>query len=534
MRERMWVVLVIVSLMLADIRVLVVSLRVLSRPTFSNRQKPFFVVAGRLMPCFLDPHTAASIVQILSFLSTSKQPRSSAHTQQQWREWREWEDALTSALERHKSRGAENAAKGAEPHGPDASCNEDSTVCNSPWSSERGGGGAGSFGGFSGSLRASSAHGEGDVAGGNGFPWFRSQSGTAPEASMNGTRLPRRGRAQAKRDSGEEKRWWTWRSYSPPSSLARQKSADNARKMAAERKAATAFVQSTNGAAAAVAAVPLPRVLDPPDGGGGTGKPGEAVVRASGGYLPPRHPLANLQLSPTNTAAPADVGEVDAGVVDSGTESGGSSGAEGAPSGEADANRQSLRARGAARTRAKGPAGGVVVESPDPLEEEGPAPTEEEGRRVERRSGRRRQVFDDEAPSDGRSASLSGVFSGLADWLMPGMDGTHSRGSRPDGGRELILEVYPQSPRSPQTPPRRGGAKSAPVTPRGRPTASSVLREGGWFYNGDSDYSTEEENGSFESEDEGFWADSDATDPPRKIGGGGGLSILKRLRMLFT
>ncbi|CAN0235019.1 unnamed protein product, partial [Laminaria digitata] len=509
------------------------------------------------------------------------QPRSSAHTQQQWREWREWEDAMTSALENRKSRGSESAGEGgAEPAGPDASCNEDSTVCNSPWSSERGGGG--SFGGFSGnSLRASSTHGEGDVAGGNGSARSRARSGAAPETTKDGARLPRRGRAPAnKRDSPAQKtEWWSWRSYSPPSMLMRRKRGVSAAgaggggagsesgRGGGSNKPFLSSLGSDQQDGSASGGV------GPGGGPGGVGSSssqvGESVVRSSGGYLPPRHPLAALQLSPTNARANGGGSGSDAagadGTASAGAESGESSGGEGSLVVGAVPGRPRVKARGQARTRAKGPAGGgdagpprsptqrgaIALEQED--DELGPAPTEGEASEVVGRSGggrgggggggsskpkrRRRKAADDSgvhrrSRSPPRSRSLSGVLSGLADWLMPGMDGGPSRLLRVESGSELLLDVYPgENPGSPEKP---GRPRSAPATPRGRRQTFSVLREGGWFYNGDSDYSTEEENGGGDSDDEGFWADAGATELRAEVGDGGGLSVLKRLRKLFT
>lgn len=453
------------------------------------------------------------------------QPRSSAHTQQQWREWREWEDALTAALEKRTARGETTPGEGAEPAGPDASCNEDSTVCNSPWSSERGGGG--SFGGGGGSLRASSAHGEGDVAGGYRSSRFRCRSGTAPDVAKDTTRVSRtRGRTSANRDSpGRKRGWWTWRSYSPPSSISRQKSADALRKLAMEKKAAIAFGLPANGGAPSPSAS-VPYGPDPPDGAGGS-KPVESIVRASGGYLPPRHPLANLQLSPACTQDGGALGAADPGVVDAGVEGELSSGGEGAPTLSAAPGGRGLRARGAARTLAKGPAGDGSMKLTD-LEVD-PAPTEEKPALRPAHKAPRSSSDDAKVVASRRSRSLSGVLSGLADWLMPGMDGASSRRRRAESGDELILEVYPTTPTD-----DRGGLKSAPPTPRGRVKASAMVRGGGWFYNGDSDYSTEEEDGNFDSDDEGFWADAGTIQPPEKSSSGEELSILDRLRRLFT
>lgn len=504
---------------------------------------------------------------------------------------------------------------GASDPGADASCNDDSTVCNSPWSSERGGGG----GSFSGTLRSSSAHGERDIAGGYGTSRFYQAglSGTAPEATgAQSTRL-RRGRTPASQGSPRQKRgWWQWRSYSPPGPMDRQKSED-LRRAFADKKAAMAALGATGGIAAgsgtpprpsnggrasvslaAAAPIPLPGAaagLEPSADVGG--RPIESIVRAGWGYLPPRHPLASLTLSPASTpgrrsgtlgatgdgvaTTPTRVGngvgaaegnpkEVDLAEAGKPTEAdpcdaermptGEDPGdAEGKPNG-AEASevaaepeltidaaplgtaRRGAVARGAARTRAKGPAGGGTPKPAggQPDIDLGDAPTEEEGTqsvkaRRKRMSevqrygrGRERAVRGEDGPRSTRS--ISGFMSGFADWLMPGVDEKAPRRRLESGDEAKILhiDVYGQS-----TPPPR--AKSAPVTPRGRPKTSSILREGGWFYNGDSDYSSSEAD-NFESDDEGFWGDAGTTEPvgPRTLGGGGGTGILERLRTLFT
>ena len=489
------------------------------------------------------------------------QPRSSAHTQQQWREWREWEDAMTCALEKFKSRGADGS-KAADATGPEGSLsNEDSTVCNSPWSSERGGGG--SVAGFGGGLRASSSHGDGDGR-------YRSRSGTAPEGTPaeqtlkdGGLLVSGRGRTPSNGDSrSDSNRESSWRSYSPPSSLLRKKrgSAEGGIRKKSGAGAAPGFGQPASGLPAVegggggVSGIgkppPSPVGMEPSDGAGAPagGKLGESVVRSSGGYLPPRHPLASLQLSPTSHAGASGSESGEAGAA--GRDPAAEAGAEALAEAEAEAEtptldavptRADLKGRAAARTNAKGPAS----DTPDKPQlqpgdtGEGPAPTEDEGGGVQsnkRATGSRRKIRysdGDLEPRDGggggRQRSVSGVLSGLADWLMPGMENRRSTAEK----TELLMEVYPSAPMSPDGRP--GVSQSAPATPRGRRRPSSVLRGGGWFYNGDSDYSSEEEmDGSYESEDEGFWADAGTTKPPKKIGGGDGNSILSRLRKLFT
>lgn len=466
---------------------------------------------------------------------------------------------MTCALEKFKARGADGAAgaKAADATGPEGSLsNEDSTVCNSPWSSERGGGG--SVAGFGGSLRASSAHGDGDGR-------FRARSGTAPEngiaseqALKDGLLLSGRGRTPSNGDSrNDSNRESSWRSYSPPSSLLRQKrgSAEGGIK---KKNAPAGFghgqqpasaLPGPDGGAAGIGKPPPSPVGAPSESsdgaGGGAGKLGESVVRSSGGYLPPRHPLAALQLSPASHggASGSESGETVPG-RDVGAESGevaADAEAE-APTLDAVPARLDLKGRGAARTSAKGPATDTP-EKPQPGDTgEGPAPTEGEGgggggaggggRRSKRASSPRRKLrySDGDVDPGGRQRSVSGVLSGLADWLMPGMEGRRSTAEK----TELLLEVYPSTPMSPERRPL-AVTRSAPPTPRGRRRPSTVLRGGGWFYNGDSDYSSEEEmEGSYESEDEGFWADAGTTKPPTKIGSGGGNSILSRLKKLFT
>lgn len=486
---------------------------------------------------------------------------------------------MASAVDKRKKRGsAVDPSAAASSHdngvhengadmGPDASCNDDSTVCNSPWSSERGGGG--SFGGYSQSLRASSAHGEGDVGDGYGSSRLLTSvgltggPGTAPEtSSRNGTR---RGRTPLLRgDSDQHKRgWWQWRSYSPPASVDRQKTED-IRQEAAVAELEVSEDQQGGEAMVTAAAVagtcesPMRTGQDLPDSGGGV-KPGESVVRASGGYLPPRHPLATVvSVSPestpgdvlgtvpgTNTEPQSDgrIGNVNGSTNGSGSVANEDGEGDGAPTLDAAPQRPGLVARGAARTRAKGPVDGGTQKKPSELpkpvrvEPLSPAPTEEEGPR--RGAGRkkpraRRSSEGDGAGDSPTPASISEVLSGFADWLMPGMEGRR-RAESDDEQRRLTPRLSRLSP--PGTPSRKG-TKSAPVTPRGRAKAkSALLREGGWFYNGDSDYSSSDEMSGFDSDDdEGFWADAGTTEPgaPRKMGGGGGLSILERLRRLFT
>lgn len=463
---------------------------------------------------------------------------------------------MTCALEKHKSRAADGT-KAADATGPEGSLsNEDSTVCNSPWSSERGGGG--SVAGFGGGLRASSDHGDGHGR-------LRARSGTAPEngnvaeqALKDGLVLSgsgARGRTPSNGDSrNDSNREISWRSYSPPSSLLRHKrgSAEGGIK---KKTAAPGLGQPASGLPVEGGATasgigkppPSPVGMEPSDGGvgGGSGKLGESVVRSSGGYLPPRHPLAALQLSPASHAGASGSESEETGAGrDLAAEAGAETETEAeAPTLDAVPTRADLKGRAAARTAAKGPAADTPEKPPlQPGDTgEGPAPTEGEGGggrggKSSKRASRRLRYSDgDLEPGDGRGGdggsqrSVSGVLSGLADWLMPGMENRRSAAEK----TELLMEVYPSALRSPEVRP--AVTQSAPSTPRGRRRPSSVLRDGGWFYNGDSDYSSEEEiDGSYESEDEGFWADAGTTKPPKKIGGGGGNSILGRLRKLFT
>ncbi|CAM9901714.1 unnamed protein product, partial [Ascophyllum nodosum] len=477
------------------------------------------------------------------------QPRSSAQTQQQWREWREWEDAMTAALDEQKLRkGGGSTEDGAGPIVPDASCNEDSTVCNSPWSSEPGG--SGSFAGFSGNLRSSSAHGEGDVAGGYGSVGFRSSSGTASEASKESARVTRgRGQNPPSGNSPKQKDWSApevskegarvtrGRGQNPPSgdppkqndrsmwgflspsSGSRPKSLDAPRTNVSVEQRAVAFQPVANG-----------KVV------GGSNKislslAAESVVRSAGGYLPPRHPLAALQLSPArltniNTlGAMHNVSYLFGENDDPSSATGPSESANVAIKsasgalGLSSANGTAVSTSGAIKAE-----GGATVN--DEIDE-GPAPTEELGI-ANRSSWRRRRLAT--SYGDG-SRTVSGVLSEFADWLVPGSDSAKSNRHSNGESKELLMEIYP---RAPSSPPSHGATKSAPATPRGRPKPSSVLRGGGWFYNGDSDYSSSEEAESVASEDVGFWADAGTTEPPRHLGGGGGESILDRLRKLFT
>ncbi|CAM9522981.1 unnamed protein product, partial [Ectocarpus fasciculatus] len=417
---------------------------------FINRQKG---IAGKLdlaMQWAVEQEEAGGEVNFkegLAFYSSIGilQPRSSAHTQQQWREWREWEDALTCALGKFKKGGAEGAAdvKGAEAAGPEGSCsNEDSTVCNSPWSSERGGGG--SFGGFSGNLRASSSHGEGGRRhhSSSGTP---PDSGTAPEQTLrDAVLLHRRGRNPSHRGDlggGEARREWSWRSYSPPSTLSRHRGSNanggGGGGGGAKKNAPTGFVQPASGLPGADGGTatngkppPSPSRVDSPDRvGGGSGKSGdssllgESVVRSSGGYLPPRHPLAALQLSPTSqrgSAIGSDSEETGAG-RDPGTESnGGGSGAE-PESVVAGAEAAGTATEGSAAPAAPAvaaedtpevrPAGDAAAEGPAPTEGEGPAPTEGEGGGKSAAPGggaRRRLRYSDVGGGGGGGATRSG------------------------------------------------------------------------------------------------------------------------------
>lgn len=401
---------------------------------------------------------------------------------------------MTIAVEKHGSRGGSLGSAYADA-GAEASGADDSTVCNSPGSSERGGGG---------SLRASSAHSEGGAVSGGGA------TGNTSEASGGAKPRLRRGRAPANGDGSRQKNGlWSWRSYSPPGSSLRQssESARHAPEKAADSDALsgtdkgdgdTASVGSTNGTRP-----PIPAGVDGTDGAGTNAA--EAVVRAGGGYLPPRHPLASLNMSPTRSSVEEGAGDVAAACSD--REDGGSG----------PLRRKGVVARGAARTSTKGPAGGATPKAGSRQSPGLGAPTEE-SRSSGKRPGSGGSV-------NGRSQSLTGLFSDFADWLMPGMeDRTAARHQTQASGKG--------------TPPSRK-VKSAPVTPRGHApaaggrTSAAVMREGGWFYNGDSDYSTSDEDASFDSEDEGFWADAGTSDP-RSLGGGGGVGILERLRRLFN
>lgn len=297
----------------------------------------------------------------------------------------------------------------------------------------------------------------------------------------------------------------------------------------------------TPGTANAVAAAysasnsPLPMPLIDPDGG--AGRPGEHVVRTSGGYLPPRHPLVSLSISPKGTPSWRTNGVVDTRIgTGPGTRPGTGTtdevkaselaedvepkdgvevGSPRAP--DSTPPRRGLVARGAARTRAKGPAGGgTPKEDIEPIA----APTEEEG---DGRALLRRAQSGDESSAQG--IFFSDVLADLADWLMPGMESSR---------RQRSGQKHPGSPKTVPSSPTGRGVRSAPVTPRGRPKSSAVLRGGGWFYNGDSDYSSSDGFDGYESEEDlGFWEDAGTTDP-RAIPGNAGMSILERLRMLFT
>lgn len=472
---------------------------------------------------------------------------------------------MTAALEEQRGRKGGASEDGAGPAAPDVSCNDDSTVCNSPWSSERGG--SGSFGGSNGHFRSSSAHGEGDVAGGYGSARYHSGSGTAPEVPKESLRVAvGRGKTPSDQGSPRQKDWWSWKSYSPPAMFTRPRSLEGVSRLPLEKRA-TVFGAVANGKGEGAhnrhlhSPVPPMPMVETPEGSESSSKAAEAVVRAAGGYLPPRHRLTGLQLSParladrntfdrapsstsdpgesngtlsSETVAPesgsaAKAARIEAEVkmkalaeLEASVESGAGRTRNSDPTPNYTRGRVGVRARGVARTRAKGPAGGGTPTLTFDVDE-GPAPTEElgidngGGDNSRWRQGKRQTSRDD------RSRGLSDVIAGLADWFIPSMDKGHRK--------ELFMEIYPTVP---STPPSRGETKSAPATPRGRPKASSVLREGGWFYNGDSDYSSSDEGGNHDSEDEGFWADAGTTEPPRYLGGGGGESILDRLRRLFT
>ena len=530
---------------------------------------------------------------------------------------------MTAALDEQKLRKRGGSTEdGAGPIVPDASCNEDSTVCNSPWSSEPGG--SSSFAGFSGNLRSSSAHGEGDVAGGYGSVGFRSSSGTASEASKESARVTRgRGQNPPSGNSPKQKDWSApevskegarvtrgrgqnppsgdppkqndrsmWGSLSP-SYGSRPKSLDAPRTNVSVEQRAVAFQPVANGKVVGGSnkislslVAPLP-MIETPEGSETSSKAAESVVRSAGGYLPPRHPLAALQLSPArltnintlgampnvsylfgenddpssatgpsesanvaiksasgalglssaNGTAVSTSGAIKAEggatvndeslvAIEDMAESGVGSIRNADPTFNLSLTRVGVRARGAARTNAKGPASGGTPNQ-DADVDEGPAPTEELGI-ANRSSWRRRRLAT--SYGDG-SRTVSGVLSEFADWLVPGSDSAKSNRHSNGESKELLMEIYP---RAPSSPPSHGATKSAPATPRGRPKPSSVLRGGGWFYNGDSDYSSSEEAESVASEDVGFWADAGTTEPPRHLGGGGGESILDRLRKLFT
>ncbi|CAN0242600.1 unnamed protein product [Discosporangium mesarthrocarpum] len=139
---------------------------------------------------------------------------------------------------------------------------------------------------------------------------------------------------------------------------------------------------------------------------------------------------------------------------------------------------------------------------------------------------------------EGRNSLVSGFFSGVAEWFIPGMDhpAKHRRSGSKDSGLDtegsstsrglpglLVEGSLEQGQRL---------AFSAPTTPRGR---RGFLRQGGWFYNGDSDYSS---SSDFDDDDpeglgegDGMYFDdqeSDGLDSEH-----GTLSILERLRRLF-
>lgn len=479
---------------------------------------------------------------------------------------------MTAALEEQRGRKGGASEDGAGPAAPDVSCNDDSTVCNSPWSSERGG--SGSFGGSNGNFRSSSAHGEGDVAGGYGSARYRSGSGTASEVPKESLRVAvGRGKTPSDQGSPRQKDWWSWKSYSPPSMSTRPRSLEGVSRPPLEKRAAV-FGPVANGKGEGAhnrhlhSPVPPMPMIETPEGSESSSKAAEAVVRAAGGYLPPRHRLAGLQLSPAHHVDRNTFDRAPSSTTDPGESSGtfssenvapvSASGAKAArieaeakikaldeleasvesgagrtrnsdPTSNHTRSRVGVRARGVAKTRAKGPAGGGTPTLTFDMDE-GPAPTEELGIGNGGGSDSRWQQWKAQASRDEKSRSLSGMISGLADWFVPAVDKGKGRGSTAHR-KELLMEVYPTVP---GTPPSRGETKSAPATPRGRPKASSVLREGGWFYNGDSDYSSSDEGGNYDSEDEGFWADAGTTEPPRYLGGGGGESILDRLRRLFT
>lgn len=506
---------------------------------------------------------------------------------------------MTEAIQRRAARGSAAAPTGngtPEISGVDASCNDDSTVCNSPWSSERGGGG----GSLNGTLRSSSTHGDGD---GSSRMFGGSLPGSGTNADGAKSARVRRGRTPSSNQDKERKQrgWWQWRSYSPPGTDDRQhpelirRSSSDKRAMKVLTQAGvqgtpprpTPSVRASTGGGGGLAGTGVPMLtpgsfvgtgrLESPTEGGVQGRPSDAVVRASGGYLPPRHPLASLILSPTpspgrrsgsgkggdvaappaSPSAPAAQAAMDAlngeDNVNGAQAAVHPGGALGAPDAAASAGKRTHSgavAKGAAELRAKGPAGGVTPIQPIVEDTElGDAPTEEEGpvrggMRDSRRdadSNAKEKVNgggDDEKPK--RPKSISGFMSGFADWLMPSMEKSEKKQTGANGGRSsydedqvLVINVY-----GPNASPRAGGrrnTKSAPATPRGRSSKSAVHRGGGWFYNGDSDYSTAEEDNYESDDDAGFWGDVGMNEPAsRDLGGGGGTSILERLRSLFT
>lgn len=513
---------------------------------------------------------------------------------------------MTTAIQKRHNRGSSadpstdatshDSSKGkvSETSGVEVLCNDDSTVCNSPWSSERGGGG-GSFSGAP--LRSSSAHGEGDVAGGYGASRLitSGMSSTASEASGARSNRRRRGRTPGSRDSpGKQRGWWQWRSYSPPGPVDRHKN-ELARRASVDKKGQGSTGETPKGAATpprsasiggrlnngglatittgavtsfiSGGAFPLAQLEYPTEGAGVEARPSDAIVRAGGGYLPPRHPLAALMLSPVSTpgrrsgatsgsrsprhaaagsggdgeggeaappaspsAAVSALEEEDEDCAEAAVGVGAAAGVD-STSLSTDETFRGAVARGAARP-AKGPAADDM--------EEGDAPTEERGTT----GARRRRTTAGETNGEGRGLamataafveypnrpkSISGFMSEFADWLMPGMDRKKRQVTKDE--KILVIDVYADRTHSREF-------KSAPATPRGRMSKSAVLRGGGWFYNGDSDYSSSEEDIYESDDDEGFWADAGTIEPvrptPRNLGGGGGVGILERLRSLFT
>lgn len=499
---------------------------------------------------------------------------------------------MTEAIRRRAARGSAAAPVGnstPEISGADASCNDDSTVCNSPWSSERGGGG----GSLNGTLRSSSTHGDGDGA-------SRMFGGSLPGSNADGAKSARvrRGRTpSANRDTDRKQRgWWQWRSYSPPGTddrenpeLIRRSSSDK-RAMKVLTQAGvqgtpprpTPSVRASTGGGGGLAATAAPVLtpgrfvgtgrLESPTEGGVQGRPSDAIVRASGGYLPPRHPLASLVLSPApspgrrpgagkggdGAAPPASPpaaaaqaamealkGEDDVNVAQAAVHPGGALGTPDVAPSTGTLTHSGAVAKGAVELRAKAPIQPIVEDL-----ELGDAPTEEEGPLVRAmRDSRKGSDSDAKGKVNGgggvankpkRPKSISGFMSGFADWLMPSMDKSEKKLTGANGGRGsyeeeqvLVINVY-----GPNASPRAGGrrnTKSAPATPRGRSSKSAVLRGGGWFYNGDSDYSTAEEDNYDSDDDAGFWGDVGMKEPaPRNSGGGESTGILERLRSLFT